>query len=138
MQSVFVDTGGWYAAIACKDHDHKAAKQFLSNNQLPLITSDYVMDETVTLLQSRIGHTYAVRFLDALQSSQQIELIYLTPSHIAETIKLFRNRPDNGWSFTDCSSFVLMREYKVQDAFAFDEHFQQAGFQTKPVKRAGE
>lgn len=38
------------------------------------------MDETVTLLQSRIGHNYAVNFLDALQSSQQAQLIYLTPS----------------------------------------------------------
>ena len=63
----------------------KAAKQFLTNNKLPLITSDYVIDETVTLLQSRIGHNYAVSFLDALQTSQQIQLICLTPSHIADS-----------------------------------------------------
>ncbi len=132
MQSIFVDTGGWYATIVRKDHDHKAAKEFLTNNKLPLITSDYVMDETVTLLQSRVGHNYAVSFLDTLQTSQQIQLIYLTSSNIAETIKLFRNRPDKGWSFTDCSSFVLMHEYQIQVAFAFDEHFQQAGFQTRP------
>ena len=56
MQSIFVDTSGWYATIVRKDHDHKAAKQFLSNNKLLLLTSDYVMDETVTLLQSRIGY----------------------------------------------------------------------------------
>lgn len=123
MQSIFVDTGGWYAAIARKDHDHQAAKQFLSDNRSPLITSDYVMDETVTLLQYRIGHSDAVKFLDALQASHQIELIYLTPSHIVETIKLFRNRPDKDWSFTDCSSFVLMREYKVQNAFALFDYF---------------
>ncbi len=132
MQSIFVDTGGWFATIVRKDHDHKVAKHFLTNNKLSLITSDYIMDETVTLLQSRIGHNYAVRFLDALQTSQQTRMIYLTPSHITETIKLFRNRHDKGWSFTDCSSFVLMREYQIQVAFAFDEHFQQAGFQTKP------
>ncbi len=127
-----MDTGGWYASIARRDHDHEAAKLFLMNNKLPLISSDYVMDETVTLLQSRIGHHYAVKFLDALQTSQQVQLIYLTLSHIAETIRLFRNRPDKGWSFTDCSSFVLMDEYHIPFAFAFDEHFRQAGFQTKP------
>lgn len=132
MQSIFVDTGGWYAAIVRKDHGHKAAKQFLTENSFPLITSDYVMDETVTLLQSCVGHTYAVSFLDTLRTSQQIELIYLTPSRLAETIKLFRNRPDKGWSFTDCSSFVLMHEYQIQVSFTFDDHFQQAGFQTKP------
>lgn len=131
MQSIFVDTSGWYAAIVRKDHDHGAAKQFLTNNNLPLMTSDYVMDETVTLLQSRIGHKHAVSFLDALQTSRKIQLIYLTPLQIAETIKLFRNRHDKGWSFTDCSSFVLMHEYRIRIAFAFDGHFQQAGFQTK-------
>ncbi len=132
MRGIFVDTGGWYATIVRKDHDHESAKQFLTGNDLPLITSDYVMDETVTLLQSRVGHSYAVNFLDALQASKQIQLIYLTSSYIAETIKLFRNRPDKGWSFTDCSSFVLMNEYDIQVVFGFDEHFQQAGFQLKP------
>lgn len=132
MQNIFVDTGGWYASIVRKDSDHNAAKQFLLNNEMTLITSDYVMDETVTLLQSRVGHNYAVRFLDTLRSSQQIQLIHLTSSHIAETINLFRKRPDKGWSFTDCSSFVLMHEYKIEIAFTFDEHFRQAGFQTKP------
>ena len=132
MQGVFVDTGAWYATIVRKDRDHKAAKQFLKDNKLPLITTDYIMDETVTLLQSRVGHRYAVRFLDTLKTSQQTHLIYLKPSHIAETIKLFRERPDKGWSFTDCSSFVLMQEYQIQIAFAFDEHFKQSGFQTKP------
>jgi len=135
MESVFVDTSGWYAAIVRKDHSHKAAKQFLTNNDLPLTTSDYVMDETVILLQSRVGHNHAVSFLDALQTSRQIQLLYITPSQIAETIKLFRNRHDKGWSFTDCSFFVLMREYQIQVAFALDEHFQQAGFQTKPDNR---
>jgi predicted nucleic acid-binding protein len=132
MERIFVDTGGWYAAIARRDHDHEAAKAFLSDNRLQLLTSDYVMDETVTLLQSRIGHSYAVRFLDALQASEQIELIQLTPFHLTKTIELFRSRSDKGWSFTDCSSFVLMREYNIQYAFAFDEHFRQAGFLLRP------
>lgn len=132
MQGIFVDTGGWFASIVRKDHDHEIAKQFLTRNKLLLLTSDYVMDETVTLLQSRVGHKYAASFLDVLQTSQQIQLIYLTSSHIAETIQLFRSRPDKDWSFTDCSSFILMRAYKIDTAFAFDEHFQQAGFQTKP------
>jgi uncharacterized protein len=129
---IFVDTSGWYAAIASKDHDHQAAKQFLINNTLPLITSDYVMDETVTLLQARLGHHYAVRFLDTLQTSRQVQLIYLTFDHIKETIQLFRQRADKGWSFTDCSSFILMKMEQIQTAFTVDAHFQQAGFQIKP------
>jgi len=132
MQSIFVDTGAWYAAMVRGDRDHGAAKLFLKNNISPLITSDYVMDETATLLLSRVGHGYAVKFLDMLQTSRKIRLIYITPIQIAATAALFRERADKGWSFTDCSSFVLMQEYRIQVAFAFDEHFKQAGFQVKP------
>ncbi len=132
IQSIFVDTGAWYATMVRKDRDHEAAKYFLENHTLPLITSDYVMDETVTLLLSRVGHSYAVRFLDMLQTSQRTRLIYLTPTQITTAASLFRERSDKEWSFTDCSSFVLMQEYQIQTAFAFDEHFKQAGFQIKP------
>jgi hypothetical protein len=130
--SVFVDTGAWYASIVRKDHDHPKAKRFLKNNTSPLITSDYVMDETVTLLLTRVGHSYAVRFLDMLQTSRRTQLIYLTPSQIMAADTLFRDRADKVWSFTDCTSFVLMREYQIQIAFAFDDHFYQAGFQVNP------
>lgn len=133
IQQVFVDTGAWYATMVRKDRDHDAAKQFLQNNTSPLMTSDYVMDETVTLLLSRVGHSYAVKFLDMLQTSREVQLTYLTPAQIAATTDFFRKRTDKEWSFTDCSSFVLMREYKIQVAFAFDEHFGQAGFQVKPI-----
>lgn len=132
IQSIFVDTGAWYAAMVRRDRDHEAAKQFLKNNTLPLITTDYVMDETVTLLLSRVGHSYAVQFLDMLQTSQKIQLVYLTPRQIAATAALFRERSDKQWSFTDCSSFILMQDHQIQTAFAFDEHFRQAGFQVKP------
>lgn len=94
IQSLFVDTGAWYAAMVRKDRDHEAAKQFLKDNTLPLITSDYVMDETVTLLLSRVGHSYAVRFLDMLQTSRKTQLIYLTSTQIAATAALFRKRTD--------------------------------------------
>lgn len=87
---IFVDTSGWYATIARKDSDHELAKHFLINNTLPLITSDYIMDETVTLLQSRLGHHYAIRFLDTLHTSQQIQLVYITTAYLSETIELFR------------------------------------------------
>ena len=132
MESIFVDTGGWYAAMVRKDTDHAAAKDFLLRNALPLITSDYVMDETITLLQARVGHEYAVRFLDMLQTSRKTRLIYLTPAQIAASISLFRNRSDKGWSFTDCTSFTLMQEFQIKIAFSFDQHFQQAGFQVRP------
>jgi predicted nucleic acid-binding protein len=128
MNGVFVDTSGWYAMIDRKDNSHPTAHDFIQKNRLPLVTTDYVMDETATLLLIQLGHGYAVRFFDSLQTSRMVQLVYLKPAQIEATMDLFRNRPDKGWSFTDCSSFVLMREYGLQRALAFDEHFRQAGF----------
>ena len=128
MNGVFVDTSGWDAIIDRKDSSHPTAREFIEKNRLPLVTTDYVMDETVTLILVRLGHGYAVRFLDSLQTSRLVRLVYLNQTQIEATIDLFRNRSDKDWSFTDCSSFVLMREYGLQRALAFDEHFRQAGF----------
>ena len=64
-----------------------------------------------------------------------MQLIYLSQAQIDATAQLFRNRPDKGWSFTDCSSFVLMQEYRLINALAFDDHFRQAGFLLSPEWR---
>jgi len=101
-------------------------------NRLPLLTTDYILDETITLLQARLNHAYAVRFLDRLVSSSLVQLIYLSPRQIQAAMTLFRNRPDKNWSFTDCTSFVVMEESQIEVAFTLDKHFRQAGFQVKP------
>ena len=50
---IFVDTGAWFASVMPSDRDHEAAGQWLSQNIQPLITTDYVIDETLTLLKAR-------------------------------------------------------------------------------------
>lgn len=93
MNEIFVDISGRYATIDRHDRSHEAAQQFLENDYLRLVTTDYVTDETVTLPQVRLGHSCAVRFLDSLQASRLVQLIYLSQTQDA-TAQLFRNRPD--------------------------------------------
>lgn len=50
---IFVDTGAWYASLVPTDPDHTRAAQWLAKNDLPLLTTDYVIDETLTLLRAR-------------------------------------------------------------------------------------
>ena len=47
---IFVDTGAWFASVMPSDREHQAAVQWLSQNIQPFITTDYVIDETLTLL----------------------------------------------------------------------------------------
>ncbi len=132
MKTMFVDTSAWFALSCRQDSDHLAVRHLLETQSLPLLTTDYILDETITLLQARLNHAYAVRFLDRVQKSSLIQLIYLLPRQIEAAMTLFRNRPDKNWSFTDCTSFIVMEEYQIDTAFTLDKHFRQAGFQIKP------
>ena len=42
---------------------------------------------------------------------------------------LFKKYGDKELSFTDCTSFALMKKLGLQKAFAFDDHFRQIGFE---------
>jgi predicted nucleic acid-binding protein len=50
---IFVDTGAWYASLVPTDPDHATAVQWLASNHSPLLTTDYIIDETLTLLRAR-------------------------------------------------------------------------------------
>jgi predicted nucleic acid-binding protein len=50
---IFVDTSAWYAAIIPSDENHKAVSEWLDENTEPPITTDYIVDETLTLLRAR-------------------------------------------------------------------------------------
>ncbi|WP_287963480.1 PIN domain-containing protein [Alcanivorax sp.] len=128
MKLVFVDTGGWFAALARRDQDHAAASDFLKRWRGGLVTTDYVLDETLTLIQSRIDHTTAVNFLDAIERSSTLDLVFVAPEDYYKALDLFRRRADKQWSFTDCTSFTVMARLDLSYALAFDNHFEQAGF----------
>ena len=69
---VFVDTGGWYAATVPRDRSHKLAIQhyaaLLGADSL-LITSNYVLDETITRLRYDSGHDSTIAFLDRIEEA---------------------------------------------------------------------
>jgi predicted nucleic acid-binding protein len=45
---------------------------------------------------------------------------------------MFQQYDDKQWAFTDCTSFMLMRQHNLHRAFAFDHCFEQSGFQLWP------
>lgn len=124
---IFVDTGAWYASLVPGDSEHAKAAQWLAANHSPLLTTDYVIDETLTLLRVRGERKRALslgaRFFDhALAEIHKITAADLTLAW--ETFALF---DDKGWSFTDCTSKVVMEQLNITVAFAFDHHFRQFG-----------
>lgn len=133
MESLFVDTSAWYAFLSKSDRDHAAVARFLHEFEGRLLTSNYIFDEAITLCRRRLGFVMAGTLGTALLDSSVVEMIYLTPEDQAEAWRLFLARRDKVYSFTDCTSFVLMRRLGLDSALALDADFEQEGFQTFPA-----
>jgi uncharacterized protein len=128
---VFMDSAGFLALWDAADEHHAAALALqadLTRKRRRFLTTEYVVDETITLLLVRHSHAAAVDFLDTIERSQSLQLEWIGPDRFHAAGSLFRKHEDKEWSFTDCISFTAMRELRIRDAFTTDHHFQQAGF----------
>jgi uncharacterized protein len=133
---VFVDTSAFLALENRRDRHHQEAialrNSILKSGKL-LATSDYVLDESYTVIRFRAGHHIAVQFGQAVRMSNLLRVEYLTPELIEKAWHLFKTFSDHEFSFTDCTSFILMEHLKIKTAFTLDAHFQEYGkFNTRP------
>ncbi|MFZ3091625.1 MAG: PIN domain-containing protein [Nitrospirota bacterium] len=133
MKRIFVDTGAWYAFVDKKDPDHLHAKGFYDDNTLPFITTNFIFDEAVTLIMSRLGWGIAARFGEGLKSSNLVSLVAVTDVDEERAWQIFIKYKNTGFSYTDCTSFALMERLKIETSFTFDEHFQTMNFRVAPV-----
>lgn len=130
-RDVFMDTAGFVALWDASDEHHRAAVRMhgdLARSRRRFITSEYVVDETVTMLLVVHSHADAADFLDTIERSEWVTLEWISPERFHAAVTFFQKHADKEWSFTDCISFGLMREHRIRDAFTTDHHFKQAGF----------
>jgi predicted nucleic acid-binding protein len=97
-----------------------------------LTTSNFIFDETLSSCLYRLGHAAAQRVGTALLDPDTIDLIRVTPEDEQAAWTLFRNRSERSYSFTDCTSFALMRRLGIDIALALDEDFRAEGFRLMP------
>ena len=129
--NVFMDSAGFLALWDSGDEHHALAtskQRQLSGKGRRFVTTDYIVDETVTLLLVRHSHAAATDFLDSATRSQGLRWEWIDSDRFYAAASVFRRHNDKEWSFTDCCSFVIMRELGITEAFTTDHHFRQAGF----------
>ena len=124
---IFVDTSGWFAGIIPTDSDHGAARRWFALNHQRLVTTDYVIDETLTLFRARGEHVRAISMAERFIGGELTEVLFLTEDDIKRTLQLFINFADKDWSFTDCSSKYICEKFGITHALSFDKHFRQFG-----------
>ena len=124
----FVDSGAWFALMVPSDADHAAAATWMQSYSGRLLTTDYVIDETLTLLRSRGQGAVALAFGAWVFGPKRPAVVhYVAPSEIDRARDVFQRFKDKDWSFTDCTSKVVIESLGLTQAFAFDKHFRQFG-----------
>jgi predicted nucleic acid-binding protein len=101
---IFVDSSAWFAVYSLRDGNHSIATATIRSFQSNLVTSDYVIDETLTLLRARGENQRAIAFGNRVIESSWVKIVRVEDGDFSAAWTMFRTYHDKGWSFTDCTS----------------------------------
>jgi uncharacterized protein len=139
MEHLFVDTSFLIARFNPKDANHGSAMAVVETHgevdgeHTRWIFSDYIFDETVTTVLGLTRRWDSARRIgEGLLGSKLLSMTRVDEAAFKAAWDLFRSRRDKLWSFTDCTSFVLMERLGIRKSLSFDGNFRQAGFAVLP------
>lgn len=136
--ALFLDTSGLFAYFHPDAAEHGVASEFVDRiadgtiPYRPLLTSTYVVDELVTLLQSRGRVAWAIEAYDTLMASESITVLDETDEAFETAGERLGSYRDHGISFTDHLNAVLMEREHVDHVFAYDDDYNQFGLTVVP------
>jgi len=135
MKALFVDTSAWVAAADAADPLGAAVRrerdEWLAAGGT-LVTTDYVVDETLTTIRLRLGLPAAEAWWQQVDGSPRLRLESIDVGRAERARSVFFRYADKDFSFTDCTSFAVMRELRLQKALTLDHHFAQMSFVAVP------
>lgn len=123
---IFLDTGAFIARYIERDQHHFVALkcwQTLETKATTLYTSNFVLDETFTLLSRWTEGAFASKIANNIYRSSVLTILRPDLDDELEALRLFEKYADQKVSFTDCISSVLMRKKSLSHIFTFDNHF---------------
>src|ERR1017187_3486618 len=130
-EPLFIDSGGFFALVSERSTGHRDAVAIMEESRRArrrAVTTDYVLDETATLLRARGLTKQLKEFLRLTEASEALSIEWMTPDRFATARRFMLKQLDQEFSFTDCASFVVMKELRLVNALATDKHFRIAGF----------
>src|SRR5438105_4255094 len=140
MRQLFVDTSAYFALADRRDENHEVAVRVIhqiTRERAELLTTNYVIAETHTLLLNRIGYATALRVIEDLYKSQT-RIYRVGEAEERKAFAIVRTYADKEFSLVDAISFATMERFHVTHAFTFDHHFAQYGFLLLPATRGQE
>jgi uncharacterized protein len=130
MNVLLADTSFFVAYLNPHDDDHALAVEWMTASSEQIVTTDWVLAELGNYLAERQHRRLFGALVRLLSAEARVEIVPADHGSFLAALNLYLRRPDKSWSFTDCTSFCLMKTRKINDALTTDHHFQQAGFKS--------
>ena len=131
---IFIDSSMWMALVNPRDDFSKKAQEIwllLQKQKARLLTTNYILDESFTLIRKRCGLETIRLLRNRLGADwENLKVIRVTINDEAKAWDWFLKDWSN-LSFTDCISFAVMERLGIKKAATFDKHFNKAGFKTE-------
>ena len=125
---LFIDTSAFYAFFDLKDINHKTIVQNLQTRNERFITSNNIVDELVTLFRFRnLPFQKFHPYIESIWNEDICDILRVTADIDIKAWKLMQKFKEHEFSFTDCTSFVLMKNHKITKVSTLDKHFQIMG-----------
>ncbi|MDA0345966.1 MAG: PIN domain-containing protein [Verrucomicrobia bacterium] len=134
-EKLFLDTGCFIARELVRDQFHEKASSAwtkLADSPCQLYSSEHVFDECISLLGRRHSYAFAAECGVNYLNTQLIHWLTTTDEDLRNALRIMKKYADQGISFTDCISIVLMQREGLKHVFGFDPHFTAARFKLWP------
>lgn len=125
---ILLDTSYVLALVNPRDQWHSLAMAWSKAVAERLLTTEYILWESVNFLSSPADRSKAKAVAEYLRTDAAIEFIAAMPHLLDDGLRLHAARRNKAWSLTDCISFEVMRQRGLKKALSADHHFTQAGF----------
>jgi predicted nucleic acid-binding protein len=128
MTTVFADTVFYLALLNPRDQYALASEEFSSVFDGRFVTTSEVLTEVANAFSATPQRTLVSDLWKSIDNDPETELIFADRTLWLQSLELYSERPEKGWSLTDCMSFLVMQDRGISEALTADHHFEQAGF----------
>ena len=128
MNALLADTSFFVAYLNPRDEHHALAMEWMTASSQQIVTTEWGLAELGNFLAQGRNRRLLGPLVRALSAEERVEIVPTDHASFVDALTLYIRRPDQCWSFTDCTSFRLMKARRIKDALTTDHHFEQAGF----------
>ncbi|MGH2531700.1 MAG: type II toxin-antitoxin system VapC family toxin [Thermomicrobiales bacterium] len=128
---VFVDTSAFLGMASRRDKHHQRAKTVQAQSvaeRWQFVSTNFIIAETHALALRRHDPRLALALVEDLLSAATV-IVRVNEEDERRALEILRRYDDKRFSYTDATSFAVMERLAIGQAFTFDRHFAQYGFQ---------